>query len=55
MNEVERFVTCENFVSWAGEFFSFLPGEIISLPESVATARQAAGLLSIVLGQKEGA
>jgi len=53
MSTDERFVTCENFVSWAGEYFSYLPGEVISLPENVALARQAAGLLSIVPGQKE--
>lgn len=48
METVETFVDCENHVSWAGEYFSYLPGEIISLPESVAKARQEAGLLAIV-------
>lgn len=35
-------------VSWAGERFSLVPGDIIELPESTAKARQDAGLGSIV-------
>ncbi|MGC4050975.1 MAG: hypothetical protein QM757_16545 [Paludibaculum sp.] len=35
-----------NLQSWAGENFSYLPGEVIDLPKAIATARIKAGLAS---------
>lgn len=34
----------KNLESWAGEDFSYAPGEIIDLPDDVAAARIEAGL-----------
>lgn len=41
-------VQFKNTESWAGENFSYAPGEIISLPEATALARQEAGMGTIV-------
>lgn len=40
----ESMVDFLNGVSWAGEGFSFIPGDVIQLPESIALARHEAGL-----------
>lgn len=47
-DEKNKTVLFKNGVSWAGENFSHAPGEVISLPLSIATAREEAGLGSIV-------
>lgn len=44
----EKSVSFKTSVSWAGERFSLVPGDVIELPESIAKARQQAGLGSIV-------
>lgn len=33
-----------NLVAWAGADFSYLPGEVLELPDEVATARIEAGV-----------
>jgi len=38
----------KNLVSWAGASFSYAPGAIIDLPDEVATARIAAGLVEAI-------
>lgn len=43
----EKKVQFRTSVSWAGERFSLAPGDQIELPESIAKARQDAGLGSI--------
>ncbi|WP_419900780.1 hypothetical protein [Roseomonas sp. USHLN139] len=37
-----------NLVPWAGEDFSYAPGEVIDLPAKIATARKKAGLVADV-------
>lgn len=37
-----------NLVSWAGMDFSFVPGQEIDLPDEVAEARIAAGLVEAI-------
>lgn len=44
----EKVVQFKNGVSWAGDNFSYVPGDVISLPLAIAQARQEAGLGSIV-------
>lgn len=44
----EPMVDFLNGVSWSGERFSFIAGDIIQVPEATAKARQEAGLGSIV-------
>lgn len=44
----EKTVQFKNGVSWAGSNFSYVPGDIVELPEATAQARQDAGLGSIV-------
>lgn len=41
-------VKFKNGVSWAGENFSYIPGDIIDLPEETAKARQDAGLGTVL-------
>lgn len=44
----EKDVEFRNDVSWSGERFSYTPGQTITLAQSVAKARQAAGLGEIL-------
>lgn len=44
----EPMVDFLNGVSWSGERFSFIAGEIIQLPEAIAKDRQEAGLGEII-------
>lgn len=41
-----------NLQSWAGENFSYLPDEVIELPDAVALARIEAGLVESVTGEQ---
>lgn len=41
-------VDFRNGVSWSGERFSFIAGDLVQLPEAIAKARQEAGLGEIV-------
>lgn len=43
-----------NLQSWAGENFSYLPGEVVDLPKAIATARIKAGLASPIQGAAVG-
>jgi hypothetical protein len=47
----EPMVDFRNDASWSGERFSFLPGQVITLPKAIAEARQAACLGEIILGE----
>jgi hypothetical protein len=44
----EAVVQFQNGVSWAGEGFSYIPGDIVALPESIARAREEAGMGKVV-------
>lgn len=44
----EPVVDFRNGISWAGERFSFIAGDIVQLPEAIAKARQEAGLGEII-------
>ena len=44
----EKTVQFKNGVSWAGDNFSYAPGDVISLPAAIAKAREDAGLGTIV-------
>lgn len=37
-----------NLVSWAGDDFSSVPGDVIDLPDTVAVARVNAGLAALI-------
>lgn len=41
-------VSFQNSVSWAGNNFSYAPGDVLLLDEDIAKARQDAGLGKIV-------
>jgi|CXWL01.1.fsa_nt_gi hypothetical protein len=43
-DEKDKMTQFKNGVSWAGENFSYAPGDVISLKESIARAREEAGL-----------
>lgn len=47
----EKQVEFKTSVSWAGERFSYIPGDVLPLSESTAKAREQAGLGTIVKGK----
>lgn len=47
----DKCVEFKNGVSWSGERFNYGPGDLVSLPEATAKAREAAGLGVIVKGK----
>jgi len=47
MADVKK-VSFQNSVSWAGSNFSYVPGDVLSLEEEIAKARQDAGLGKII-------
>lgn len=46
--ETSNTVRFETTISWAGDNFSCVPGDVLDLPEDVARAREAAGLGRVV-------
>ena len=44
----KKLVSFKTSVSWCGERFNYVPGDVVQLDESIAKAREAGGVGTII-------